>query len=222
MRRALVPLAFAFAFGMRLSAPALAGVHALAPTVAPAIVPLAPLAPPPPAAPLNLAPIPLPLPPNSAAIQRQALLSALLAIAQAQRVDPGAAQTAAFAYRSALSQYGAGDRAAADRSLLRAISIASQAQVAPVAEPAPQPSTGPTAGGAGVALYGAAAGEVDADSFLALARGTTADCIARHDRRAGTARAALARAERDFAATDWQATRVDAKAAIDACAPRNR
>ena len=59
---------------------------------------------------------------------------------------------------------------------------------------------------------------VDADSFLALARGMLDDCAARHDRRLAAAQAHYAAAERDFAAQNWEATRLDAKAAIDACA----
>jgi hypothetical protein len=149
------------------------------------------------------------------------LHAALLAIARAQSIDPIAAQTASFQYVKAVQQLRSGDVAGADRTALEALSTASQAQVAPLA-PALAATGGLTAAapqrpGLGGGLYGADAPIIDAESFVALARGAIDECGARHDRRVAAARAAYARAQRDFANRDWQATRADAKAAIDAC-----
>jgi hypothetical protein len=155
-----------------------------------------------PAAVVLRAPVPivLPQPPPVVNPASGTLYDALLAIERARAVNPQAAQNAAFAYVGAVQQYRSGNFAAARISALQALSIAGTAQVPVVTGPAlPAPA-------------------IDADSFLALARGTLDDCAARHDHRLSGARAKLAQAEHDFASRDWQATRRDAKAAIDACA----
>jgi hypothetical protein len=151
-----------------------------------------------------------------------ALYSAMLAIGRAQQINPNAAQTASFQYFHAVQQYESGNIAGARRSALEALSTAGQAQVEPIAPAAlPAPALVPAPAqlpGLAGGLYGADAPAIDADAFLALARGVIDDCAARHDRRLAAARQQLAAAERDFAARDWQATRGTAKAAIDACA----
>jgi hypothetical protein len=173
-----------------------------------------------PAAPL--VPIVLPQAPPLGTPAGNTLYAALMAIARAQAVDPLAAQTASFQYTKAIQQYRSGDFAGANRTAVQALSTAGGAQVRPV-EPAAGPVPALTAQpaqrpGLEGGLYGADAAVIDADSFLALARGTIDDCAARHDRRVGAARNAYARAAADFAQHNWQATRMDAKAAIDACA----
>jgi hypothetical protein len=168
-------------------------------------------------------PIVLPHAPLPLSGTSSTLFAAQLAIARAQAIDPHAAQTAAFAYTTAVQQFRSGNFAAARISALQALSTASQAQVrlsqpAPPPLPAIAPATAPQKPGLGGGLYGADAPAIDADSFLALARGTLDSCAARHDHRLAAAQAEFARAEQDFAQRNWQATRVDAKAAIDACA----
>jgi hypothetical protein len=216
------------------TAPALADVHLVPRGVGPVSVPgparLAPAALPVPLAPLPahaapaalVVPIVLPPPPPVTNAATSTLSSALLAIAQAQSVNPSAAQTASFQYIAALQQYRSGNVAAARISALAALSTASQAQVrveAPAPLPTPALVSAPaqlpgTEGG----LYGADAPAIDAGSFLALARGIISDCATRHDHRLAAARAAFTRAQNDFAARNFEATRLDAKAAIDACA----
>jgi hypothetical protein len=174
--------------------------------------------------PAAAAPVPIVLPhaPPPLTSVGSSLYAARLAIARAQGVNPQAAQTASFQYVKAVQQYRSGNLAGADITARQALSTAAQAQVpmsAPAAVPAPAlvpapPQQPGLAGG----LYGADAAAIDADSFLALARGTLDDCTARHDRRLAGAQADYARAEQDFARRNWQATRADAKAAIDACA----
>jgi hypothetical protein len=150
------------------------------------------------------------------------LYAARLAIARAQQLNPQAAQTASFQYVKAVQQYRSGNLAGADITARQALSTAAQAQ-APVSSPASVPTPAlaaapPQQPGLAGGLYGADAAAIDADSFLALARGTLDACAARHDRRLAGAQADYARAEQDFALRNWQATRADAKAAIDACA----
>lgn len=201
----------------RVSALASAAIISLSGRPAPAQVVPPPVHPP---AAVSV-PIVLPHAPPPLGGTSSALFAAQLAIARAQAIDPQAAQTASFAYAKAVQQYRSGNFAGANISALQALSAASQAQVQPAPAGVPAPALVPAmpqlpglAGG----LYGADAAAIDADSFLALARGTLDDCAARHDRRLAGAQAHYARAERDFALRNWQATRVDAKAAIDACA----
>ncbi len=170
------------------------------------------------------APIPIVLPPPPAVVDStsNAFSSAWLAIAQAQQMNPQAAQTASFAYVHAVQQYRSGNFAGARESALQALSIASGAQVrAIVPEPLPTaalvsvPAQVPGLAGG---LYGADAAAIDAGSFIALARGILDDCAARHDRRLAGAQTHFAQAQADYAAGNFNATRTDAKAAIDACA----
>jgi hypothetical protein len=204
-------------------APAMAQVHTVLPThvrTVPAQTPLA-LAPVRvPAAPA--VPIVLPHPPPVTDVVTSTFATALLAITRAQQIDPAAAQTASFQYVAALQQYRSGNVAAARITALEALSTASQAQVrATTPAVAPTPglvSAAPQLPGLAGGPYGGDAPAIDAASFLALARGIIDDCAARHDHRVSTARAHYAQAQNDFDLRDWEATRTDAKAAIDACA----
>jgi len=202
----------AVALAAGLAASALTGSRPAAAQTAPVVVHARPTV-----------PMVLPQAPPPLGGTSSTLFAAQLAIARAQAIDPHAAQTAAFAYTKAVQQYRSGNFAGANVSALQALSTASQAQVRP-SDPAPLPTPAlfPTPGaqlpGSGGGLYGGDAPAIDADSFLALARGTLDACAARHDRRLAAAQADYARAEQDFALRNWQATRVDAKAAIDACA----
>jgi hypothetical protein len=206
------------------AAPARADLHAV-PLAQTAPLTVHPAAVPPPAHVATArvgVPLVLPPPPPVTNAATGTLSTALLAIAQAQAVDPAAAQTASFQYLAAIEEYRAGNPVAARISALAALSTASQAQVrrvAPAPLPTPAIASAPaqlpgTEGG----LYGADAPAIDAGAFIALARGIISDCAARHDRRLATAQAAYARAERDIATLDYEATRRDARAAIDACA----
>ncbi len=171
-------------------------------------------------------PIVLPQAPPPLGATGSTLFAARLAIARAAQIDPQAAQTASFVYVKAVQQYRSGNIAGANASALQALSTASQAQVLPaVPAPVPAASLAPAATqqpGVAGGLYGADAAAIDADSFLALARGTLDDCAARRDHRFAAAQSHFAQAEHDFALRNWQATRIVAKAAIDACAePRS-
>jgi len=169
----------------------------------------------------TIVPIALPTPPPSTSALGSTFASALLAISEAEQIDPQAAQNASFAYVQAAQQYRAGNFTAARVTLLSAFATASAAQVRVLAPtPLPTPalvSTPPQLPGTAGGLYGGDAPAIDAASFIALARGTIDDCTARHDRRLSTAQSHFAAAQADFAARNWEATRADAKAAIDAC-----
>lgn len=167
-------------------------------------------------------PVTLPHPPPITNAAGGALFDAMLAISRAQQTNPQAAQTASFQYVKAIQQYRSGNLGAARTSALEALSTASQPQpgsVAPAPSPAaarvPAPAQIPgTRGG----LYGADAPAIDADSFLALARGTIDQCAVRHDTSLPAAQRHYAQAARAFAARNWETTRIEAKAAIDGCA----
>jgi hypothetical protein len=183
--------------------------------VAPVGLPVVPAAP---------VPIGLPPPPVASALN-DTFLSALLAIGQAQQIDVQAAQAASFQYVQAVQQYRSGNAAEARRSALQALATARAAQIRPLTPAVPTPviaAAPPQQPGTAGGLYGGDAPAIDADSFLALARGMIADCGTRDAHRSADAKAHLARAEADFAARNWAATRRDAKAAIDTCAkPRD-
>ncbi len=166
-------------------------------------------------------PIVLPAPPPVSNQTSSALFDAMLAVSRAQLTNPQAAQTASFQYFTAVQQYRSGDFRAARRSALEALSTASQPALGADAHAPPAPILPPGATqlpGTQGGLYGADAPAIDADTFLALARGTIDDCAARHDRRLAQAQARYAEAVRAFAARNWETTRIAAKAAIDACA----
>lgn len=169
------------------------------------------------------APIPIVVP-KAPPITNQAssaLFDAMLAISRAQQANPQAAQTASFEYAHALQQYRSGNIDGARRSALQSVRTASQPGVTLGPQAAPSVPLGPAATqlpGLQGGLYGADAPAIDADSFLALARGILAECAARHDPALAAAQKSYVLATRDFAAQNWQRTRSDAKAAISTCA----
>jgi hypothetical protein len=179
----------------------------------------------PPVAQAQRAPVPVSLPPPPPVTNQTSslLFDANLAIGRAQQTNPQAAQSASFQYVKAVQQYRSGNSFGARATAVQALSTASQAALpaaapAPAVPPAllaPAPAQVPgTQGG----LYGADAPAIDADSFLALARGIIDDCAARHARNLAAAQRYYAQAAREFAARNWQGTRFDAKTAIDLCA----
>jgi hypothetical protein len=144
------------------------------------------------------------------------MFNAMLAISRAQLTNPAAAQTASFAYAQALEQYRRGDITGANASAINALATAGMYAV-PVAMPqAPAPFIMPSV--TNHPLYGASAPAIDADAFLALTRGQLIDCAARNAPQLEKAKARYNAAVKDFAAGNYQATRLDSKAAIDLCA----
>lgn len=156
-------------------------------------------------------PIVLPAPPPGGGSANALLFDALLSIARAQAANPPAAQTAAFAYMKAIQQARVGDLNGARASARDA--IVQSSPLAPVAIPTIAPYSAPII--AQRPLFGGSAAAIDAAAFLALTRGQLAAC---RERVAPAARLRYARAQADFAAQKYEATRVDARAAIDLCA----
>jgi hypothetical protein len=61
-------------------------------------------------------------------------------------------------------------------------------------------------------------GQIDADAFVAQARGAVANCVAAHAPNTAQAQEQLAAAERSAKAANFTAARAAAKAAVDLCA----
>ncbi|GAC1408830.1 MAG: hypothetical protein NVSMB64_17430 [Candidatus Velthaea sp.] len=160
-------------------------------------------------------PILIPPAPPIANATSSRIFDAALAIGRAQLTDPQAAQNASFAYAMALARYRAGDLGGADVQAVYAIIQAQQsAEVRPGPVPMP-PFASPRA--PRTSLYGADAPAIDADAFLALTRNQLNECAARKSPALSESKVYYAQAQRDFAARNWQAVRIEAKAAIDAC-----
>lgn len=173
-----------------------------------------------PAAAQTVPPPNVPKPPPVTNQTTSLIFDAMLAISRAQQQNPQAAQTASFAYAKALERLRAGDISAADANALDAWSQALRTAVpAPLPVPSP-PLLAPREPSIG--LYGADAPAIDADAFLALTRGQLARCAARKAPQLPQAQAHYAAALKDFAARNYQGTRLESRAAIDACAQPQR
>jgi len=161
-------------------------------------------------------PLLLPKPPPVTNQTSSLMFDAMLAISRAQLTNPAAAQTASFSYTKALEQYRRGDFSGANVSALSALSTAGMYAV-PSPLPVPESVTlMPSI--SSQALYGANAAAIDADAFLALTRGQLMDCAARKSPHLAQAQARYKSALKDFATGNYEATRLDSKAAIDLCA----
>lgn len=146
------------------------------------------------------------------------VLDAMLATARAASVNPGAAQSASLNTTVAIQRYNAGDfngaRSAAIQALIEANRLP-QTQIPVLQSTIPQTSylqtqPFPIAGGSVAAL--------DANAFVAQARGALMACTARSSPNAPAASQHLATAERDAKAGRYQDVRVEARAAVDLCA----
>ncbi|MFN2459307.1 MAG: hypothetical protein ABR591_01245 [Candidatus Velthaea sp.] len=167
-----------------------------------------------------VAPLNLPKPPPVTNQTTSLIFDAMLAISRAQQQNPQAAQAASFAYTKAIERLRAGDLTAANSNALDAWSRALRYSV-PAPLPVPSaPLVAPREPSIG--LYGADAPAIDADAFLALTRGQLAQCAARKAPQLPQAHAHYAQALKDFAARNYQGTRLEARAAIDLCAQPQR
>jgi hypothetical protein len=146
------------------------------------------------------------------------VLDAMLATARAASVNPNAAQAAQLNTNAAIQRYNAGDIAGARYAAIQALIEANrlpQTEIPVLRSTIPQTSylqTGPfpIAGGSVAAL--------DANAFLAQARGAVAACTQQHSPNTGAATQHLNNAAADEKAGRYQAVRVEAKAAVDLCA----
>ena len=157
-------------------------------------------------------------PPSPGRPTANLILDAMLATARAASVNPGAAQSASLNTSAAIQRYNAGDvngaRSAAIQALIDANRLP-QTTITVLQSTIPQTSylqtrPFPIAGGSVAAL--------DANAFVAQARGALTACQARNSPNAGAASQRLAAAERDAKAGRYEDVRVEARAAVDLCA----
>jgi hypothetical protein len=162
---------------------------------------------------------PLPKPPQPGANQTSNLIfDAMMAVARANATNPQAAQSAALSYTQAVNSYNTGDINRARTAAIQALMNANQPQQATAITVIP-PFTPTTAYQISpFPLAGASIAQVDADAFVAQARGAVNACTQAHAPTTQLAQQRLAAAEREDKAGRYQDVRVDAKAAVDLCA----
>ena len=162
--------------------------------------------------------VPVGVPPPPGRPTANLILDAMMATARAASVNPTAAQSASLNTSAAIQRYNMGDvngaRSAAIQALIEANRI--PATTVPVLQSTiPQTSylqtqPFPIAGGSVAAL--------DANAFVAQARGAVAACQSRSSPNTAAASQQLAAAERDAKAGRYQNVRTEARAAVDLCA----
>jgi hypothetical protein len=146
------------------------------------------------------------------------ILDAMLATARAASVNPGAAQSASLNTSVAIQRYNAGDvngaRSAAIQALIEANRLP-QTTITVLKSTIPQTSYLQTQP---FPIAGASVAALDANAFVAQARGALAACQSRNSPNTAAASQRLATAERDAKAGRYQDVRVEARAAVDLCA----
>jgi hypothetical protein len=156
-----------------------------------------------------------PAPPQTGVTSRL-LFNAMLSTAQAAASNPTAAQAARVNYEAAAAQFRMGNPAAARASAMAALGAAAAA--APVASPI-QPMKPYVAPGVpqSVVVPGTIA-SINADAFVAAARGSVNNCVAAKSPNAPLAQQRLAAAERDNAAGQYGKVVASAQSIVDLCA----
>ena len=162
---------------------------------------------------------PLPNPPQPGANRTSNLIfDAMMAVSRANTTNPQAAQSAAIAYAQAVNSYNTGDFNRARTAAIQALINANQPQQT-TQTPTIVPFTPTTAYQTNpFPLAGGSIAQVDADAFVAQARGAVNACVQAHASTTQLAQQRLAAAEREDKAGRYQDVRVDAKAAVDLCA----
>jgi hypothetical protein len=146
------------------------------------------------------------------------VLDAMLAAARAASVNPAAAQAASLNASAAIQRYNMGDvngaRSAAIQALIEANRLP-QTPITVLRSTIPQTSALQTQP---FPIAGGSVAAIDADAFVAQARGALMACQARSSPNTAVASQRLAAAERDAKAGRYQDVRVEARAAVDLCA----
>jgi hypothetical protein len=146
------------------------------------------------------------------------ILDAMLATARAASVNPGAAQSASLNTSVAIQRYNAGDvngaRSAAIQALIEANRLP-HTTITVLKSTIPQTSYLQTQP---FPIAGASVAALDANAFVAQARGALAACRSQNSPNTAAASQRLAAAESDAKAGRYQDVRVDARAAVDLCA----
>jgi hypothetical protein len=168
--------------------------------------------PPLPGTPLNMAPQP------GSSQTANLLFEAMMAVAHSAATNPAASQAANMAYQHALQSYNTGDVTGANSQAISALIQANAAQptqIPVLKSTIPQTSAVQTAP---FPIAGGSVAQVDADAFVAQARGAVAACTAAKSPNTAAAATNLAAAQNDAAAGRYMNVRVEARAAVNLCA----
>ncbi len=162
--------------------------------------------------------IPIGRPPAPGRPTANLVLDAMLASARAASVNPTAAQSASLNAAAAVQRYNMGDlngaRSAAIQALIEANRLP-QTEIPVLRSTIPQTSALQTQP---FPLAGGSIAAIDANAFVAQARGALAACTARNSPNAGAAAQRLASAEQAEKAGRYQDVRTEARSAVDLCA----
>jgi hypothetical protein len=170
----------------------------------------------PPGTPLNMAPQP------GSSQTANLLFEAMMAVAHSAATNPAASQAASMSYQQALQSFNTGNVQGANQQAISALNQANAAQptqIPVLKSTIPQTSmvqTSPFPIAAGTAA------QVDADAFVAQARGAVQACTAAKSPNTGAAASNLAAAQSDAAAGRYMNVRVEARAAVNLCATPSR
>jgi hypothetical protein len=166
--------------------------------------------------------VPIGTPPAAGRPTANLVLDAMMATARAAAINSAAAQAASLNTSAAIQRYNAGDLAGARSAAIQAMIEASRTP--PTYNPVlrstiPQTSylqtqPFPIAGGSVAAI--------DAQAFVAQARGAVAACTSRNSANTTAATQQLAAAQRDEQAGRYLQVVTDARAAVDLCAAAQR
>ena len=162
------------------------------------------------------------VPPPGSTPTATLIFDAMRATARAASTNPAAAQAAQLSYQHAIQAYNSGDIANARAQAVQALIEANRPQFANV--PILQ-STIPSTSALQISPFPIAGGsvaQIDADAFVAQARGAVAACRSAHSPNAAAAAQNLASAERDDRAGRYLNVRTEARAAVDLCASAQR
>jgi hypothetical protein len=162
--------------------------------------------------------VPIGTPPAPGTPTTNLILDAMLATARAASINPSAAQAASLHTSAALQRYNMGDingaRSAAIQALIEANRLP-PTSIGVLQSTIPQTSA---LRAAPFLIPGGSVAAVDAEAFVAQARGAVAACRAHSSPNSTAAAQRLAAAERDAQAGRYQNVRVEARDAVDLCA----
>jgi hypothetical protein len=162
--------------------------------------------------------VPIGTPPAPGTPTANLILDAMLATARAASINPSASQAASLHTSAALQRYNMGDFNGARSAAIQALIEANRV---PPTSIAVLRSTIPQTSALRVAPFpiaGASVAALDAEAFVAQARGAVAACRSRNSPNSAAAVQRLAAAERDVQAGRYQTVRIEARDAVDLCA----
>lgn len=151
------------------------------------------------------------------------VLDAMLATARAAATNPAAAQAASLNASAAIERYNMGDlngaRAAAIQALIQANSVQAGTSIPVLRSTIPQTSALQTQP---FPLAGGSVGAIDAQAFVAQARGAVAACASRNSANTAAATQHLNAAVKAEQAGHYLDVTTEARAAVDLCAAAQR